>query len=298
VRIAGVGVCDPALWTAGDYLLEEGFTNARIMPPAITAFQRGEVDISAGYSQWVVANVDAGNQMVALAGMHTGCIELWAKPGIASIRDIKGKTIAVGATDVTDVIYGFWSAMLASVGINARTDVNFVSAGTATSTLELFLQGKSDALLAAAFQVPILRADPRNSGRLLMSNLEDKPWSQYYCCQLIANRDWVRQYPMAAKRATRAILRANDRVAKDPGAAVLAGVAQGLFTVNYETVLAVLKNCKYEWRDIDAEETLRFFALQLAEYKLVKGVPQQLVAQASDYGYVRELKKQFPRAVN
>jgi NitT/TauT family transport system substrate-binding protein len=298
IRIAGVGVCDPALWSAGDYLLEEGFTNARIMPPSITAFQRGEVDISAGYSQWIIANVDAGSQMVALAGLHTGCIELWAKPGIASIRDLKGKTIAVSATDVTDVIYGFWSAMLASVGIDARTEVNFVPAGTATSTLEVFLQGRSDALLAAAFQVPLLRADPRNGGRLLMSNLEDKPWSQYYCCQLIANRDWVRQYPTAAKRATRAILKANDRVAKDPAAAVLAGVAQGLFTISYDTVLAVLKNCKYEWRDFDAEETLRFFALQLAEYKLVKGVPQQLVGQSSDYAYVRELRKQFPRAIN
>ena len=293
-----MGVCDPALWTAGDYLLEEGFTNARIMPPSITAFPRGEVDISAGYSQWVVANVDAGRPMVALAGMHTGCLELWAKPGINSVRDLKGRTIAVSATDITDVIYGFWSAILSSVGINAKTEVNFVPAGSATSTLELFLQGQSDALLAAAFQVPILRADPRNHGTLLMANLEDKPWSQYYCCQLIANPDWVRQYPIAAKRATRAILRANDRVAKDPAAAVLSGVAQQLFTTSYETVLAVLKNCKYEWRDLDPEETLRFFALQLAEYKLVKGVPQQLVAQASDYSYVRELKKQMPQPLN
>jgi len=266
------------------------------MPPSPLAFLRGEVDISAGYSQWIVANVDAGSKMVALAGLHTGCIELWAKPGINSIRDLKGKTIAVDTNDITNVIYGFWSAMLASVGLDARTDVNFVSAGSSTSTLEVFLQGKSDALLAAAFQVPLLRADPRNQGRLLMSNLEDKPWSQYYCCQLIANRDWVQKYPMAARRATRAILRANDRVAKDPAAAVVAGISQSLLgTTAYDTAVAVMKNCKFEWRDIDAGESLRFFALQLAEYKLLKGAPQQLLAQASDFGYLQELKRQFPR---
>jgi NitT/TauT family transport system substrate-binding protein len=284
---------------AGDYLREEGFTDVKIMPPAPLAFLRGEADISSAYSQWIVANVDAGSKMVALAGLHTGCIELWAKPGINSINDLKGRTIAVTSTDVTDVIYGFWSAMLASVGLDARTDVNFITAGSQTSTLEVFLQGKSDALMAATFQVPLLRADPRNQGRLLMSNLEDKPWSQYYCCQLIASRDWAQKYPMAARRATRAILRANDLVARDPAAAVLSAVSQNLLgTTTYDTALAVLKNCRFEWRDIDAEESLRFYSLRLAETKQVKGVPQQLVAQIASYAFIGELKKQYPRAVN
>ncbi|MDP9319834.1 MAG: ABC transporter substrate-binding protein [Chloroflexota bacterium] len=297
LRMSGGGACDAAFWTAGDYLREEGFTDARILPPSIGAVQRGEADIAVGYSQWIVANVDAGQPLLALGGMHTGCAELWVRPGIASIRDLKGKTIAVNATDVTDVVYGFWSAILASVGFDPRTQVNFVARGATASTLDLFVQGESDALLALAVQVPLLRANPKNPGTLVMANVEDKPWSQYYCCQLIANRDWVQRYPMAAKRVTRALLRANDRVAKDPAAAALSGVTQGFFT-NYESVLAVLKNGRYEWRDLDPEESLRFFALQLADQKMVKGVPQQLVAQSSDYAYMRALKTQLPRPTN
>jgi NitT/TauT family transport system substrate-binding protein len=297
LRLIGGGACDPALWTAGDYLLEEGFTDARILAPSIGAVQRGEADLGAGYTQWVVANVDAGHPLLALAGMHTGCLELWVKPGIASIKDLKGKTIAVQVADVTDVSYGFWSAICASVGIDPRTEVTFVAHGATASLLDVFVQGRSDAFLALAVSVPLLRANPNNPGVLLMSNFEDKPWSQYYCCQLITNREWARKNPIAAQRATRAILRANDRVARDPAASALAGVSQKFFT-SYETVLAVLKICKFEWRDLDAEDSLRFFALRLAETRQIKSSPPQLVAQSSDYAYVRELKKQLPRPVN
>jgi NitT/TauT family transport system substrate-binding protein len=294
VRIVPVP-CDPALWSAGDYLKEEGFTDVRLLPFSVAAVARGEGDIGVGYSQWVVTNVDAGKPVVALAGLHTGCAEVWTRPGIASIRDLRGKTIAVGATDVVgDTWYGFWAAMFANVGIDARREVNFV---TSTDTLDHFIRGESDAMLALAGQVPALRASPKNPGKLLISMQDDKPWSQYYCCQLVANRDWAQRNPIAAKRVTRALLRANDRVAKDLVAAVRTGVEQGMYTgATYETILAVLRNSTYEWRELDAEASLRFFAVQLADQKLVKGGPQQLVAQSSGFSYLQALRRQYPHA--
>jgi NitT/TauT family transport system substrate-binding protein len=41
---------------------------------------------------------------------------------------------------------------------------------------------------------------------------------------------------------------------------------------------------------LDPVETLRFFALRLADAKLIKGTPQQLIAQGSDFAYMRELR--------
>ena len=297
VRLAAGGPCDPAFWTAGDFLQEEGFTQYKVAANGIAAVTKGDADIGVGYSQWIITNVDAGKSVVALAGMHTGCAEVWTKPGIASISDLRGKTIAVNSTDVTDVFYGFWAAIFANVGIDPRRDVNFVLYPAEVSTLELFLQGQSDAILALAASGPTLRASPRNTGKLLISMQDDAPYKQYYCCQLIANRDWVRQNPSAAKRATRALLRANDRVAKDPAAGARAGFEQGLFgSTAYDVLMAVLRNCTFEWRDLDAQTSLRFFAVQLANQKLVKGSPQDLITQSSDYGYLAELRRQYPRA--
>jgi NitT/TauT family transport system substrate-binding protein len=260
---------------------------------------RGEADVGIGYSQQIITRVDAGAPIVTLAGMHTGCGEVWTRPGISSIGDLKGKTIAVRVADpVSDAWYGFWAAILASVGIDPRRDVNFVAYGEASSPLEIFLQGQSDAILVLANEVPTLRASPKNAGnKLLINMLQDPPWRQYYCCQLIVNRDWAHQNPAATRRVTRALLRANDRVAKDPAAAVTAGVAQGMVApAGYDFERAVLKNSSFEWRDIDAAATLLYFAVQLAQVKLVNGRPQQLVTQASAFEILAELKRQLPRA--
>jgi len=123
----------------------------------------------------------------------------------------------------------------------------------------------------------------------------DKPWSQYYCCQLVAIRDWARRNAIATKRVTRAVLRAADLVAKDRASAAHQYVAGGFFSTNpavtdEEIVNEVVRDLSYEWRELDPEETLRFFALRLADAKLVKSTSPQIIAQGSDFGYMRQLR--------
>jgi len=216
---------------------------------------------------------------------------------IASISDLRGRTITVNSTDpVVDPWYGVWAAMFAYVGIDPRKDVRFVADPDA-NVVTSFLDGTSDAVLVLSNQVPMLRASPKNRGKLLIDMHVDGTWSKYYCCQLIVNRDWARQNPNATKRVTRALLRANDRVARDPAAAALAGVKKGMYAPEmYDIFLATFRSCTFEWREIDAEASLLFNAVQLSESKLVKGTPKQLVAQASNTGYLAELKRQYPRA--
>jgi NitT/TauT family transport system substrate-binding protein len=296
VRIATVA-CDPALWTADDFLREEGLSEAKMMLVPYGAVGRGEADIGIAYTQWIVASVDAGRPIQALGGLHIGCGEVWTKPEISTLSDLKGKTITVNSTDpVVDPWYGAWAAMLAYVGIDPRKDVNFVPDPDA-NVVSSFVDGKSDAVLVLSNQVPMLRASPKNRGKLLIDMKVDGTWSKYYCCQLIVNRDWARQNPNATKRVTRALLRANDRVARDPAAAVLSGVKAGLFAPElYDTFLATLRNCIFEWRELDAEASLLFNAVRLSEQRMVKGTPKQIVAQASNFGFLSELKRQYPRA--
>jgi NitT/TauT family transport system substrate-binding protein len=302
VRWVSPPPCDP-LWNAKDYLLAEGFTDLQIVPitPTTTEWLTADkADFNTGgYPSLIATNVDAGLPIVYLAGIHPGCYELFATPGIGTIRDLRGKTIAVNATNVSDQFYSFFAILLAYVGIDPRTEVNFIEVPPDSAALrDAFLDGRSQAFIAPAASGPLLRRNPKNPGKVILDTTMDKPWSQYYCCNLVANRDWVRRYPIATKRFTRAILRAADGVAKDKPRAAREYVASGLNStigspINEEITNEVIRDLSYDWRELDPEETLRFFALRLADAKLVKGTPQQIIAQGSDFAYMRQLRTEL-----
>jgi NitT/TauT family transport system substrate-binding protein len=295
VRWASPPPCDP-LWLAKDYLLEEGFKDIQVVRVPVTNtdwLTADQADFNTGYSNLIAANVDAGLPILALAGIHPGCFELLATPGISTIRDLRGKTIAVHAKNASDLFYGFFSILLAYVGIDARTDVNFIEIGPDADALrDAFLDGRSQAVIAGAAAGPMLRRNPKNPGKVILDTTMDKPWSQYYCCNLVANRNWARKYPIATKRFTRAILRAADDVAKDKPRAAREYVARGFYATASPTdediTNEVIRDLSYDWRELDPEETLRFFALRLADAKLIKSTPQQIIAQGSDFAFMRE----------
>ena len=56
----------------------------------------------------------------------------------------------------------------------------------------------------------------RKIGHVILNTATDRPWSQYFCCMLFGNRDFVREHPVATKRVLRAILKAADLCAAEP----------------------------------------------------------------------------------
>jgi NitT/TauT family transport system substrate-binding protein len=70
----------------------------------------------------------------------------------------------------------------------------------------LFVDSKIDAFLGFPPEPQELRA--RQIGRVIFDTAVDRPWSQYFCCMLAGNREFVRRHPVAAKRAVPAILKA------------------------------------------------------------------------------------------
>ena len=73
---------------------------------------------------------------------------------------------------------------------------------------------KVDALMAFAPIPQELRE--KKIGRVIVNSAVDLPWSQYFCCTVLANREFVRKHPVATKRALRAILKATDICALEP----------------------------------------------------------------------------------
>jgi NitT/TauT family transport system substrate-binding protein len=158
------------------------------------------------------------------------------------------------------------------------------------STL-LLAEGKVDAVLAFPPLAQELRA--RKVGQVVVNSTTDRPWSQYFCCMAYAHREFVRTHPVAIKRALRAFLKAAAVCSLEPER-VARFLVDGGYTKTYEYALETMQDIGYNrWREYDAEDTIRFYALRLQEAGMIKGTPQKLIAQGTDWRFLNELKKEL-----
>jgi NitT/TauT family transport system substrate-binding protein len=110
---------------------------------------------------------------------------------------------------------------------------------------------------------------------------------------LAGNGDFVRNHPVATKRVLRAILKATDFCAANPTHAARLIVERG-FTENYENTLKTLNEVPYNrWREYDPEDTIRFYALRLREAGMIKSSPSKIIAEAADWRFLNELKREL-----
>ena len=287
------GMCQAPKYLAEDLLRAEGFTDVQYIKKDTnlgntTAVADGEADISVQFSGPVLTYVDGGAPIVMLAGVHVGCFELFATKQVRAVRDLKGKTVAVPGMGGPQHV--FISSMVAYVGLDPKKDINWVTHPFAEAA-ELLAQGKIDAFLGFPPEPQELRA--KKIGHVLLNSMMDRPWSQYFCCMVIGNREFVRKHPIATKRTLRAIMKATDYCAREPEKAARFLVDKG-YTKNYDFALQTMKDMHYaQWRDFDPEDTIRFYSLRLHEVGMIKTAPNKLIAQAGDWRFLRELKKEL-----
>jgi NitT/TauT family transport system substrate-binding protein len=157
--------------------------------------------------------------------------------------------------------------------------------------MELFAEGKIDAFLGFPPEPQDLRS--RGIGRVIVNSVLDRPWSQYFCCMLAGHRDYVRRHPNATKRVLRAIIKAADLCAAQPER-VAQHIVDGGFTPRYDFALQSLKEIPYaRWRDYNAEDTLRFYALRLHEAGMIKSTPNKIIANGTNWSFFNELKREL-----
>ena len=162
--------------------------------------------------------------------------------------------------------YVFLAAIAANVGLDPVKDIRWIIPDPAVKPIELFADGKIDAFLGFPPEPQELRA--RGIGHVIVNSALDRPWSEYFCCMLAGNREFVGKHPVATKRVLRAILKATDLCAAAPERVARRIVDRG-FTERYDYALRTLNEVRYDqWRDYDAEDTIRFYALRLHEIGL------------------------------
>src|SRR5919106_2067786 len=289
-------ICVAPKYVAEALLQAEGFIDIHYAeePQYSVRMQRlaaGETDLEFTFVGPLITRIDVGDPIVVLAGGHIGCFELFGTEQVRTIRDLKGKTVAIPDRGLGgSPQYIFLSSMLAYVGLDPGKDIQWVTQPRAAS-MRLLAEGKIDAYLGFPPDPQELRA--KQIGHVIVNSTVDRPWSQYFCCMVASNWDFVRRHPVATKRAVRAILKANALCAQEPERVARMLVDKGI-TQHYDYAVQTLKELPYgAWREYDAEDTLRFYALRLHEAGMVKASPQKIIAQGTDWRFLNELKKEL-----
>ena len=281
----------PAICFAPQYVCEallraDGFTDVRYVDTTMRTQQedlgRGKFDFHSNLAIDHAIAIEQGLPITVLTGLMAGCNELFAHGDIRGIADLKGKRVGGDSR--------LLSMSAAYVGLDPKKDLTFVD-DIGSNPLDLFAEGKLDAYMASPPDVQELHA--RKVGHVILRTAADPPWSQYFCCMMAANREYAARYPVATKLVIRAVLKAADLCASKPEAAAQL-IVEGGFTERYEYALQTLTENPYgAWREYDAEDTLRFYALRLHELGMIKSTPQKIIVEGADWRFLDEVKREL-----
>jgi NitT/TauT family transport system substrate-binding protein len=290
IRLPAIpAACTAPLYLAEELLHEEGFAEVHYVPTtfiSVGMLADGDLDISVEPSLDYLPLLDVGRRLTVLAGVHVGCLELRANDSIQNISDLRGKRVGISAIGAAEHL--LVSTMAAYVGLDPVAQISWVVDRT-VSQAERFTAGEIDAFIGP----PPDPGQPcaRNVGHVVVSTAADPPWSNYFCCMVTANADFLRNNPVATKRAMRAILRATDVCHEQPERAAQRMVDHGF---SYECALMILNGARYGlWRDYDPEDTVRFFALRLHEAGMITSEPNKIIADGTDWRFLDELKREL-----
>jgi NitT/TauT family transport system substrate-binding protein len=289
------GMCQAPVYIAKELLPAEGFTDIEYVEvtggTGSGAVAAGRADFAMWDFPGTIPLLDEsqGHPIVVLAGVHSGCWDLYGNERVQSIRDLRGKTVAVHAIRAGDHV--LLSSMLAYVGADPRKDINWLPGKTFADPLRFFEEGKADAFMAFEPQQQELRE--KRIGHLIVNTGLDRPWANYFCCMFYGNRGFVNKNPVATKRVLRALLKGIDACAQDPERTARVMVDEGV-SPRYDFTLQGLKAIPFNvWRGYDPEETLRFYTLRLREVGMLKSTPNEFIARHADWRFLNELRQEL-----
>jgi len=296
-KIRPIQIYDPCSGTplivAEDLLRAEGFTEVQYVTrptglDGVAAVAAGEADLSISAVYALISRLEAGDPLLILGGIHVGCFELFGSDRIRSMLDFKGKKVA--ATRLGSGRHLLTAMIAAQVGLDPRKDIDWVE-NPAAEAMRLFTEGKIDGFIGFPPEPQELRA--KKIGHVIVNTRTDRPWSQYFCCMPIANKEFVRRYPIATKRALRAILKATSTCGLEADRAARLRADRG-YADKFEYALQTIKELRYaRWREYDAADTVRFYSLRLNEVGFIKSSPQKILAQGTDWRFWNELRKEL-----
>lgn len=292
IKLAQTVLCIAPQYVAEEALKSEGFTDVQYVKTTTGVLSQslvsGDVDISMHFSAPSIIQMDAGAQIVFLAGVHVGCWKLFGTSQVQTIHDLSGKSVAI--TEIGGSDHVFLSSITAYLGLDPNKDITWVT-HPVNESKQLFTDGKLDAFLAFPPVAQELQA--KKIGHVVLDSMMDDPWSGYFCCMATTSHDFMNKNPVATKRALRAILRASDICALEPEKAARLVVDKGI-TDNYDYALQAMQEIPYNrWRELDPVDTVIFYANRLRDAGLIKSNANDIVAKGTNWTFLNELKTEL-----
>jgi len=287
----------PSLCMAPQFLAEEllrgeGFTEIQYLkkdsPGIYKAMASGEADLSMGVTLSFIMQVDAGVPILLLTGVHVGCYELFGSSEVRSVHDLKGKTVSIPG--LRSGAHALLSSMAAYVGLNPSKDIKWITHPFSES-MHLLSDRKIDGFMGFPPEPQELRA--KRIGHVIVNTITDRPWSQYFCCSIAGNQEFVRKNPVATKRVLRAILKANQICTLEPKRVARFLTDKG-YATNFDYAYQTVTEIPYgKWQEFDPEDTVRFYSLRLHEAGMIKSSPQKIIAHGTDWRFLKEVKREL-----
>ena len=287
-------LCYAPTYVAEQFLQLEGFTDVRYVAYAPPDFMEtsmlagNEADIAPMFNTDLIHAIDREMPVVGLSGLHAGCILVFGNDQVRTIGELKNKRVAVFSLGGTS--HRFLSSMVAYIGLDPNRDIKWVVANPSEWS-RMLVEGEVDAF----HTVPPFGYDiqARKIGHIILNTTTDNPWRHYFCCMIGARREFIQKYPIATKRALRAILKANQLCSLESDRTARWLMNKG-FASNYDYALQTLQEVQYSaWRDYDPDDTLRFFSLRLHEVGMIQHTPQEIIALGTDWRFLNELKQEL-----
>lgn len=222
IRVGYVGItCEAPIFTA----VEKGFFKEEGLEVELVkcdwknykdVLALGGYDITHHLVMYFLKPLEQGLDIKFTGGIHRGCLRLQTTVNspIKTVQDLKGKKIGVPGMGTPPFIFAY--RVLGTKGLDASRDVSWLVYPAAELGLALE-KGEVDAIADSEPIGSMLVASGKV--RNIADQATDYPYSEEYCCAVLANGAFIKRNPKATAGATRALLKAAKWVETNPAAA-------------------------------------------------------------------------------
>ena len=167
-------VCQAPVYLAEALLRAEGFNDISYLDASVPGagvgsvevLSDGRADLAVFFAAPLAIAIDRGAEISVLGGVHPGCFELFTQPDVRSIKDLKGKTVAVLGNESSQHV--FLASIVNYVGLDPNRDVHW-SFHSPAEGKKLLAEGKIDGYLGFPPDPQELR--DQKVGRMLLEQL-------------------------------------------------------------------------------------------------------------------------------
>lgn len=248
IRVGYIGLtCEAPIFTAYEkgFFKEEGLEVEFVRCEWSTykdALALGQFDITHHLVMYFLKPLEQGLDVKFTGGIHRGCLRLQTSINgpIKTIQDLRGKRIGVPGLGTPPFIFA--NRVLGARGIDPGKEIDWrvFPAGELGLALE---RGEVDAIADSEPIGTLLIAGGKVKN--LADQAKDEPYSDEYCCAVIANGKYLSKNPRAVAGATRAMLKGAKWVQANPVAAAKLSVEKKYIASTPELNAIAISNINY-----------------------------------------------------